>query len=132
MRHAASAKRLLASLQQQADATTNLVGGDTPTEFFAALEERDRLLAELSGVVQAMTRERAATGRDRQVQIAVIQDVVQTATAALASHAQLAERVQRERDRLSDAVTRSNKPDTVAHQYSTYGAQRSAGLSVTG
>ena len=85
LRHAASAKRLLAALQRHADATMSLVGGDTPTEFFAALNERDRLLAELNGVVEAITRERAVTRRDRETQIAIVKDIVQTATAALAS-----------------------------------------------
>ncbi len=132
LRHAASAKRLLIMLQQHTEATLSLVGGDTPTEFFTALHERDRLLAELNTVVEAITRERTMTRRDREMQIAVVKDVVQTATVALASHNQLAERVQRERDRLADAVQRSSKPDTVAQQYSGYGARRSAGLSVTG
>jgi hypothetical protein len=131
MRHAATAKRLLAALQQHTETTLNLVGGDAPTEFFAALNDRDRLLAELNGVVEAITRERAMTRRDREIQIAVVQDVVHTATAALASHNQLVARVQRERDRLADAVQRSSRPDSVANQYSGY-ARRSAGLSVTG
>jgi hypothetical protein len=132
VRHAALAKRLLATLQEQTEATMNLIGGDTPTEFFAALEERDRLLGELNGVVEAMTRERVSTGRERQMQVAVIHEIVQAAAAVFASHGQLAERVLRERDRLAEAVERSNKPDTVANQYSGYGMRRSAGLSVTG
>jgi hypothetical protein len=132
VRHAGLAKKLLAALQQHGDATAQLVGGDTPTEFFAALEERERLLAELNNVIEAMTRERLGTGRERQVQIALIQDVLQTATAAMASQNELVGRVQRERNRLAEAVERSNRPDTVAHQYSGYGMRVSAGLSVTG
>lgn len=132
LRHAASAKRVLAALQRHTETTMSLIGGDVPAEFFAALRERDRLLAELNGVVEAITRERAMTRRDRETQIAIVKDVVQAAAAALASHNQLAERVQRERDRLADAVQRSSKPDTVAQQYSGYGARRSAGFSVAG
>lgn len=132
VRHAALAKQLLATLQHHTDATANMVGGENPTELVDALQERDRLLAELNGVVEAMTREPVSNARDRQMQIAVVQDVVKSATAALASHQQLLERVQRERDRLADAVQRAKQPDTVAHQYAGYGARRSAGLSVTG
>lgn len=132
VRHAGLAKQLLAALQQHGDATAKLVGGEAPTELFAALEERERLLAELNNVVEAMTRERLGTGRERQVQIALIQDVLQTATAAMSSQNELVGRVQRERNRLADAVERSNKPDTVAHQYSGYGMRVTAGLSVTG
>ena len=132
VRHAATAKRLLAALHQHANATADLIGGDTPTEFFAALEERDRLLGELNGVVQAITREQVTTPRDKQTRAAVVQEVVNGATAALASHEQLVVRMQRERDRLADAVERSAKPDTVAKQYSGYAATHSAGLSVTG
>jgi hypothetical protein len=132
VRHAERAKKLLAALQQHGDATAKLVGGETPAEFFAALEERERLLDELNNVIEAMTRERLGMGRERQAQIALIQDVLQTATAAMASQNELVGRVQRERNRLADAVERSSKPDTVAHQYSGYGMRVSAGLSVTG
>ena len=40
LRHAAAAKRLLLALQEHTEATLNLVGGDAPTEFFAALMDR--------------------------------------------------------------------------------------------
>ena len=132
VRHAGLAKQLLAALKQHGDATAKLGGGEAPAEFFAALEERERLLTDLNNVIEAMTRERLGTGRERQVQIALIQDVLQSAMAAVESQNQLVERVQVERNRLADAVERSSKPDTVAHQYSGYGMRVSAGLSVTG
>lgn len=132
VRHATTAKRVLAALQQHADATASLIGGDAPAEFFTALEERDQLLGELNGIVAAITREPVKTARDQQVRMTVIQEIVDAAATTLASHQQLVARMQRERDRLADAVERSSKPDTVAKQYSGYGAARSAGLSVTG
>ncbi|HEY4132909.1 MAG TPA: hypothetical protein VGM50_20005 [Gemmatimonadaceae bacterium] len=130
--YAAHAQQLLAELDRHTVATMDLIGGETPTEFFMALHERDRLFGELNAVVEAMTRERAITARDREVQVAVVQEVVKSATVALGSHKQLVERMQQERDRLADAVQRAKKPDTVAHQYAGYGARRSGGLSITG
>jgi hypothetical protein len=132
VRHAASAKRLLAALQQQADAAEYLIGSDAAKEFLAALEERDRILGELNGVFQAIARERVGTGRERQMQAAVLQEVTQAAATALESHERLTVRAKRERDRLAAAVERSKRPDKVARQYGGYGDRRSAGLSVTG
>jgi hypothetical protein len=131
LRHAASAKRLLTTLQQHADATANLIGSDA-TEFLAAIEERDRILGELNGVVQAIARERIALGHGREVQMAVLQEVAQTAAFALESHERLAERAHRERDRLADALERTNRPDAVANHYGAFATPRSSGLSVTG
>ena len=132
VRHAGLAKKLLAALEQHGDATAKLVGGEIPGDFFAALDERERLLAELNNVIEAMTRERLGIGRERQVQIGLIQDVLQAAMAAVESQNKLVDRVQTERNRLADAVERSSKPDVVAHQYVAYGMPRSAGLSVRG
>jgi len=132
MRHATSAKRLLASLQQHSDATADLIGNDAATDFLAAIEERDRILGELNGVVQAIARERVATGHERDLQVAVLQDVAHTAAFALESHERLMRRTQTERDRLADALERSNRPDAIANQYGAYEAPRSSGLSITG
>jgi hypothetical protein len=132
VRHATSAKRLLATLQQHADATADLIGSDAAAEFLAAIEERDRILGELNGVVQAIARERVAFGRDRDLQVAVLQEVAHTAAFALESHERLMQRTHRERDRLAEALERSNRPDTVANQYGAYGTPRSSALSVTG
>jgi hypothetical protein len=134
VRHATSAKLLLTALQQQADTTADLVGSDAAADFLAALEERDRILGELNGIVQAIARERVGMGRERELQIAVLQEVAHTAAFALESHERLMQRTQRERDRLADALERTNHPDSVANQYGAYGAgaARSSGLSVTG
>jgi hypothetical protein len=131
LRHAESAKRLLAALEQHAIAAEKLLGSDTPTDFLAAIEERDRLLGELNGVVEAIARERMPTGRARAAQLAVLEEVGRIAATALESHERLVQRASRERDRLASAVERSNRPDQVANQYAGY-RSRSAGLSITG
>jgi hypothetical protein len=130
-RHAASATRLLAVLQQHADESADLIGSDAVT-FLAALEERDRVLGQLNGVVEAIVRERVATGRARTAQLALVKDIAQAAASALESHERLMLRARRERDRLAEAVALVDRPDPVADHYATFGVPRSAGLSVTG
>src|SRR5262249_37425532 len=107
---------------------------DAAADLLAAIEERDRILGELNGVVQAIARERVGTGRERELQMAVLQEVAHTAAFALESHERLVRRTARERDRLAEAIERSNRPDAVANQYGAFGAgaRRSSGLSVTG
>jgi hypothetical protein len=131
-RHAAAAKRLLAVLQQHADASAELLGSDAAADFLAAIDERQRLLGELSGHFQAIARERVIGARERQMRIDVLQELTASAKSALEAHERLTVRAQQERDRLGVAVTLAGRPDSVARQYSAYGAQRSAGLSVTG
>lgn len=131
-RHAASAKRLLVVLQQHADASAELLGTDDAADFLAAIDERQRMLGELDGHFQAIARERVIGARERQMRIDVLQELTASAKSALDAHERLTVRAQQQRDRLAAAVNRSGRPDTVARQYSAYGAQRSAGLSVTG
>jgi len=131
-RHAAAAKRLLAVLQQHADASAELLGSDAAADFLAAIDERQRLLGELNGHFQAIVRERVIGARERQMRIDVLQELATSAKSALEAHERLTARAQQDRDRLAVAVNLSGRPDSVARHYSAYGAQRSAGLSVTG
>lgn len=132
VRHAASAKRLLAALKQHADASADFLGTEAGTSFLAAIDERERMLGELNGVFQAIARERVTTPRDRETRIAVLQELAASASAALEAHERLTHRARQERDRLAVAIDRSTRPDSVARRYSAYGDPRSAGLSITG
>jgi hypothetical protein len=134
--HVQAAKQLLAQLEDQAETALDALGREQSTEFFAAVDARDRLLNELDGVINAMVRDRsvAATAGivDPDAQ-ALFDDVARAAAAALESHEQLVVRTRGERDRLRGALQRVDRPDAVADQYSAVarrGAHRT--ISVTG
>lgn len=60
-------------------------------------------------------------------------EMAQAAAAALESHDRLASQTRRERDRLADALHRSDRADAIAHQYGVAApGGRSGTLSVTG
>jgi uncharacterized protein YukE len=134
--HIEAAKRILAELEEHADTAMRALERDGGAEFFAAVDERSRVLRELDAVVEALAHERSAMS-DPSSDLetgALFADMARAAAAALESHEQLLAQTQRERDRLAAAVQRSNRPDSVALQYATAVA-RPAGLrtfSVTG
>ena len=111
----------------------------TNSEFAAAIEERETLLAKLSQVVDVLNHERARAdasgpkGRETAETRALMGDLARAAAGVMASHERLVANVTVERDRLAGAVSRADKPDTVANQYAamSYAPQQST-LSVTG
>ena len=134
--HVEAAKRLLRELEQHAQTALHALGRDGSTEFYAAVDERDRILGELDGVVEALTSERNAPGdlradEDPEVS-ALFAEVAQAAAAALESHDRLATETRRERDRLAAALRRTMRPDAIAHQYAASSGPRSRTISITG
>ena len=131
--HVEAAKRLLDELEQHAETALQALGTDD-AEFLVAVEERDRILGELTVVVEALANERLADpDGSRGGDSALLAEMAQAASAALESHAQLLSRTQHERDRLAAALDRTKRPDAIAHQYAVAtSAPRAATLSVTG
>jgi len=135
--HVEAAKRLLRELEQHAETALHALGRESGAEFFAAVDERDRILGELDGVVEALTHEQQASGvspADEDAETAALfADMAHAAAAALESHDRLAVETRRERDRLASALHRTTRPDSVASHYAaSSGAPRQRTLSVTG
>jgi hypothetical protein len=133
--HVEAAKRLLRELEQHAELALHALGRESGTDFVATVDERDRILAHLDEVVDALSQERSSSeSSEPDPEVAgLFAEVAQAAATALASHDQLATRTRRERDRLAAALHRTSRPDTVAHQYAaTTPAARPRTLSVTG
>ena len=127
--HVETAKRLLDTLEQHAEAALDALGVDD-AQFMASVAERDRVLAELNNVVAAIAHERP-TGD--AVDSALLAEMARAASTALESHDTLMGRTQAERDRLAAALDRAKRPDQVANQYAVAtSGPRTATLSVTG
>jgi hypothetical protein len=131
--HVEAAKRLLDELEQHADSALRALGSDDTGEFLAAVEERDRVLAELNDVVEALAHERLSSAGSHGADAELLAEMAQAASDALESHETLMARTQQERNRLAAALEASKRPDSIAHQYSVAsGAPRRTTLSVTG
>jgi hypothetical protein len=137
--HVEAAKRLLVELEQHAETALHALGQEGGEDMFlAAIGERDGILAQLDGVVDALSQERSPSGEPLAASdpaaIALFAEMAQAAAAALKSHDHLASQTRRERDRLSAVLHRTGKPDAVAHHYaaSTSASPRTRTLSVTG
>ena len=134
--HVEAAKRLLRELEQHAETALHALGRDSGAEFFAAVDERDRILGELDGVVDALTTERNASleahGEEDSHTSSLFAGMAQAAAVAVESHDRLATETRRERDRLAAALRRTVRPDSVAHQYAASSGPRSRTISVTG
>jgi ABC-type transporter Mla subunit MlaD len=134
--HVEAAKRLLRELEQHAETALNALGQENGAEFFAAVDERDRILSQLDEVVEALTQERAATvevlGQADPETMTLMTEMAQAAAAALESHEHLAAQTRRERDRLAAALHLTSKPDSVAHHYAMGNSPLARTLSVTG
>jgi len=137
--HVEAAKRVLRELERHADAAIDTLHNGDTSEFAAAIQERETLLAKLSQVVDVLNHERVRAnglgpqrGETAETR-ALIGDLGRAAAGVLASHERLVASVTVERDRLAEAVGRADKPDTVANQYAamSYAPQQST-LSVTG
>jgi len=133
--HVEAAKRLLRELEQHAETALSALGSEGGTEFVEAVSQRDKILAQLDVVVEALSQERlVGEGTEEQDAMSgLFAEMAQAAAAALESHNQLTSHARRERDRLAAALERTNRPDPVAHQYAAAAAAtRSRTLSVTG
>jgi signal transduction histidine kinase len=137
--YAERATRLLAGLEQLDAKAYAALDDGRPTDFFAAVAERDMVMGQLSEVIDAFTREselakRVGAGSGIEVDAGpIFADMSRAATAALESQQQLTARTARERNRLAAALHNTNRPDAVASQYGVgNGVRRSGTLSVTG
>jgi hypothetical protein len=133
--HVEAAKRLLRDLEQHADAARQALGHEGGEEFFAAVNERDRILGQLGAVVDALTTARHAPGEsagDDAETSALVAELAQATAAALDSHDRLEVETRRERDRLGVALRRTVRPDAVAHRYAASNGPRSRRISITG
>jgi hypothetical protein len=134
-RHVNAAKQLLRELEQHASTAIDAIGREDGSEFLAAVNDRDRILAQLDQVVDALSQSRSAigsSGEDPEI-TSLFNEMAAAAAAALESHDQLTSFTRAERDRLAIAIQRSNQTDVVAHQYSAVAnAGRPRTLSVTG
>src|SRR5258706_16374043 len=103
-RHVDAAKALLCELEQQAATAMNALGRDENAEFFAAVDDRNRILEQLDDVVDALVQERVLAGEQAgetdAMTRALLVEVARAASAALESHEQLTTEARRERDRL--------------------------------
>lgn len=135
--HVEAAKRLLRELEQHASVATDVLATAGGSELLASLETRQGLLTRLETVVdllaQARTRSRGhADGRPSETD-ALIGEVARAAEGVLQSHERLVDAVRVERDRLAEALRRTEQPDSIAHHYAaTSHAVRPRTLSVTG
>src|SRR5438552_11146956 len=105
--HVEAAKRLLRELEQHANTAMSALGRDSGSEFFAAVDARDRILGQLDDVVEKLAHERGVSGfaaaHDPETGL-LLNEMARAAAAALESHEQLLMRTRQERDRLSAAL----------------------------
>lgn len=130
--HIEAAKRLLEEFEERAQvAVEALEAGDHGT-FTEAVEERGRILSELTQVVETLSRERAAvdaaSGNGE-----LLAEVEEAAASAFESQEALVRRTRQERDRLAAVSKKAKRPDSIANQYAAATlAPRPATISVTG
>lgn len=134
--HVEAAKRLLQELEQHAHIAREALDLDGSKEFFAAIEERDRILGQLTDVVDAIVQERGVDGEPSGEDMdtgPMFAEMARAAASALESQRQLTARAQRERDRIATVLNNTNRPDPIADQYaSAVGGKRGGTLSITG
>src|ERR1700743_1864392 len=115
--HVEAAKRLLGELEQHAESARRALGRDSGSDFLAAVEERERLLRDLDGVVTALAQEHAVVadneGRDFETSTHIA-EMAQMGARALKPHELLQADTRRERDRLGALIQSSNRPDSIA------------------
>jgi Skp family chaperone for outer membrane proteins len=133
--HVEAAKRLLQELALHADSAMSVLGQESGNEFFAAVDERGRILAELDAVVDALAHARAMAGpgAHREIEATQLNEMARAAAAALESQEQLLLRTRQERDRLAQALKATKRTDSIASHYTAAStAGRARTLSVTG
>lgn len=132
--HVEAAKRLLEALEEQAASALGTLKRDGGAGFGDALDERNRILGQLTEVVDAIAQQggvEAAHGDGLQPMLA---EIARAAAAALESQQVLTAHAARERKRLAVVLHNTNRPDTVAQQYAvaTGRTPKRATLSVSG
>jgi hypothetical protein len=134
--HVDAAKRLLRELEQHALSASEALDRGAVTEFIAAIDDRDRILNQLTHVVGAIAHERGTSTDVDKPDIntaAMFAEMTRAAAAALETQQQLTARAMRERNRLASALHATNRPDAVAGHYAVAaGEKRRVTLSVTG
>jgi hypothetical protein len=132
--HVEVAKRLLSELEEQALVANEALSHDGASDFGATIDERGRILGELTEVVDAIAHVRGAdSGDDIDVDAApIFAEMARAAAAALESQRMLTASAVRERNRLASALHNTNRPDSIASQYAASGGGRQVTLSVTG
>lgn len=130
--HIEAAKRLLEDFEQRAQVAVDALDAGDHGTFAEAVEERDRILAELTQVVETLSHARAAVTAESEAG-ELLQEVQEAAASAFASQEALVRRTQQERDRLGAVVKKAKRPDNIANQYAAAtAAPRPATISVTG
>src|SRR5579885_2917335 len=129
--HVEAAKRLLDELERHAETALDALGSEDAAGFQSAVDERDRILADLNHVVEALTQERLV---DTDAETRELVDrMAAAAAAALESPERLTHRTKQERDRLAAALQRTTRTDSVANQYAAATlSPRPRTISVTG
>ena len=119
--HVEAAKRLLQELEQHAQIAVDALGRDGGAEFLAAVNDRDRVLAQLDDVVESLAHERAEPDDAEPQSDAetgpLLAEMARVAAAALEAHENLLARTRMERDRLAALLHRTNEPDRIANRY---------------
>lgn len=118
--HVEAAKRLLQELEQHAQSAVDALGRDGGADFLAAVSERDRVLAQLDDVVEALAHERSEAGEQQDPDVdtgPLLAEMARVAAAALEAHENLLARTRMERDRLAALLHRTNEPDRIANKY---------------
>jgi hypothetical protein len=132
--HVEAAKRLLFALEEQAVVAADALSRDGAADFGASVDARDRILGELTEVVDAIAHTRGADSDD-DIDVdagPIFADVARAAAAALESQHMLTSGAMRERNRLATALHNTNRPDSIASHYAASGGTRQVTLSVTG
>ena len=133
--HAQAAKRLLHELEQQSDAARSALDRDEGDEFLSAVSARDKILAELEHVVNALVQERSSLdkqGPSSAEAKRLFAEVAQVAAAALESQESLHEHVRIGRDRAGAALGRAPAHQPSSKGYGGTNASPRRTLSVTG
>lgn len=137
--HVEAAKRVLRELERHADAAIDTLQTGDGSQFLAAIQERETLLAKLTQVVDVLNHERASVdvrgpkGRESAETNALLGDLARAAAGVMASHDRLVTSTTIERDRLAAAMRQADRPDQVANHYAAVTHAPSIGsLSVTG
>lgn len=132
--HVATAKRLLESLEEQAASALGALEHEGGAGFAGALDERNRILGQLTEVVDAIAQQGGTEAAQDEGLQPMLAEMARAAAAALESQQLLTTQASRERNRLAVVLHNTNRRDTVAQQYAaaTGGSPRRATLSVSG
>lgn len=130
--HIEAAKRLLEDFEHRAEVAVEALDAGDHGTFTEAVEERGRILAELTEVVETLSHARATVNAESEAG-ELLQEVQDAAASAFASQEALVRRTRQERDRLGAVANKAKRPDNIANQYAAATTvPRPATISVTG